>query len=86
MLSKGMVKTSNFLSVGTLRVADVESAGIVGEDPGVSGRFQSGITTESSPPSGASSRLCKLVDSVKGDGLSRCGRSHGAIQQFSAKN
>lgn len=49
-----------------VQAVEIENAGIVGEDPVVSGQFQSGVSAESSPPSGVNQRLVQMIEAVKG--------------------
>jgi hypothetical protein len=74
-----------------VQAVEIENAGIVGEDPVVSGQFQFGDSAKSSPPSGVSSRLVRMIAAVNGNGVSKVVDEngeplvvyHGTNQDFS---
>ncbi|PAT31890.1 hypothetical protein CLI92_09010 [Vandammella animalimorsus] len=54
-----------------IEAVEIENAGVEGEDPRVSGQFQRGGETASSPLPGADARFAQMVEAVNGDGVSK---------------
>jgi hypothetical protein len=71
MLVKQFIDQEKGNRLYLVQAVEIENAGIVGEDPVVSGQFQFGDLAKSSPPSGVSSKLAQMIAAVNGNGVSK---------------
>ena len=65
--AKEFVNAAQGTRVYLINAVEIESAGVTGYDPEVSGQFQHGTDAASAPPPGASERSSQMVDEVKTD-------------------
>ncbi|MEW5709852.1 MAG: DEAD/DEAH box helicase family protein [Pseudomonadota bacterium] len=54
-----------------VQAVEIENAGVVGQDPGVSGQFRRDEPVASQPPPDVNERFARMVAAVKGEGVSQ---------------